>query len=47
MHGGVDLMSFVLMKRRFGFSTLFTKLLSGFLAVILLLTAFNLVSFFI
>lgn len=39
-------MSFVLMKRRFGFSTLFTKLLSGFLAVILLLTAFNLVSFF-
>ncbi|WP_136607875.1 helix-turn-helix domain-containing protein [Paenibacillus dokdonensis] len=38
-------MSFVL-KRKLGFPTLFTKLLSGFLAVILLLTAFNLVSFF-
>lgn len=38
-------MSLVL-KKLLGFPSLFTKLLSGFLAVILLLTAFNLVSFF-
>ncbi|MDR0271604.1 helix-turn-helix domain-containing protein [Paenibacillus sp.] len=36
----------LILKRMLGFPSLFTKLLSGFLAVILLLTAFNLVSFF-
>lgn len=36
----------IMLKGKLGFHTLFTKLLSGFLAVILLLAAFNLVSFF-
>ncbi|MGN7359611.1 helix-turn-helix transcriptional regulator [Paenibacillus sp. SAF-054] len=36
----------IILKEKLGFHTLFTKLLSGFLAVILMLAAFNLVSFF-
>ncbi|KAF9137996.1 hypothetical protein BGX30_009669, partial [Mortierella sp. GBA39] len=35
-----------MLTKKLGYTTLFTKLLLGFLAVILLLAAFNLVSFF-